>query len=96
MKELRYRILFLASWYPNRTNSVLGMFVRRKAEAVSKYCDVSVLFVTMDDSLKGKNYEIESGYENGIFTVRIYFKPVLSGIINRLFYNIRFLKGHYL
>jgi glycosyltransferase involved in cell wall biosynthesis len=72
------------------------MFVRRKAEAVSKYCDVSVLFVTMDDSLKGKNYEIESGYENGIFTVRIYFKPVLSGIINRLFYNIRFLKGHYL
>ncbi len=96
MKELRYRILFLASWYPNRTNSVLGVFVRRKAEAVSKNCEIAVLFVTMDESIKGENYEFESGYEKGVYTLRVYFKPVSSGLIKKIFYNIRFWKGHYL
>ena len=96
MKELRHRILFLASWYPNRTNRVLGVFVRRKAESVSPHCDVAVLFVTMDESIKLNNYDFESGYENGVFTVRVYFKPVLSGVIKKIFYNIRFLKGYYL
>jgi glycosyltransferase involved in cell wall biosynthesis len=96
MKELRYRILFLASWYPNRTSNVLGMFVKRKAEALSKLCEISVLFVTQDDSLKDKNYEIEAGYENGVFTVRVYFKSISSGLAKVLFYNISFLKAHYL
>jgi len=96
MKELRHRILFLASWYPNRTNRVLGVFVRRKAESVSPHCDVAVLFVTMDESIKLNNYDFESGYENEVFTVRVYFKPVLSGVIKKIFYNIRFLKGYYL
>ena len=96
MKELRYRILFLASWYPNRTSNVLGMFVKRKAEALSKLCDISVLFVTMDESLKNKDYEIEAGSENGIFTVRVYFKPVSSGFVKSIFYNIRFVKAYYL
>jgi hypothetical protein len=48
MKELRYRILFLASWYPNRTCNVLGMFFKRKTQALSKLCDIFVLFVSMD------------------------------------------------
>jgi glycosyltransferase involved in cell wall biosynthesis len=96
MKELRYRILFLASWYPNRTNSVLGIFVRRKAEALSKLCDISVLFVAMDESLKEKDYEIDALRENGIFTVRVYFKNVSSGFMRSVFYNIRYIKAHYL
>ncbi|MDR3666787.1 MAG: glycosyltransferase, partial [Ignavibacteriaceae bacterium] len=90
------RILFLASWYPNRTNNVLGMFVKRKAEALSKLCDIAVLFVTMDESLLDKDYEIDVRSENGIFTVRIYFKPVSSGLIRAIFYNIRYVKAHYL
>ena len=96
MKELRYRILFLASWYPNRTSKVLGMFVKSKAEALSRLCDISVLFVTMDDTLRDKNYEIDSGYENGIFTVKVYFKSVSFGPLRTIFYNIRFIKAHYL
>jgi glycosyltransferase involved in cell wall biosynthesis len=96
MKELRYKILFLASWYPNRINKVLGVFIKRKAEAVARHCDVSVLYVTMDESLKGMKYEIESGYENGVYTVRVYFRPVMSGIIKKIFYNIWFIKGHYI
>jgi glycosyltransferase involved in cell wall biosynthesis len=96
MKELRYRILFLTSWYPNRLSNVLGIFVKRKAESLSKICEISVLLVTMDDSLKDKKYEIVSGYENGVFTVRVYFKPVSFGWIRLLFYNLSFIKAHYL
>ena len=96
MKELRYRILFLASWYPNRINNVLGIFVKRKAEALSKMCDISVLFVTIDESLKDKDYDIDTISENGVFTVKVYFKPVSTGLIKSIFYNIRYIKAHYL
>jgi hypothetical protein len=50
----------------------------------------------MDDSLKDKKYEIVSGYENGVFTVRVYFKPFSFGWIRLLFYNLSFIKAHYL
>jgi glycosyltransferase involved in cell wall biosynthesis len=96
MKELRYRILFLASWYPNRTDNVLGMFVKRKAEALSRLCEISLLFVTEDHSLKHKNYDVDSTIENGVFTVRVYFKHTSTGLFGMLIYNIRFLIAHYI
>lgn len=94
MKDLRFRVLFLASWYPSRADKVLGMFVKRKAEAVSEKCDVAVLYVRMDESMRDKNYDLEYTEENYIYTVRIYFKPVGSGIIKKLFYNIRYIKSY--
>lgn len=37
------KILFLASWYPNRTNPFLGNFVQRHAEAISAKHEVFVV-----------------------------------------------------
>ncbi len=46
----RKKILWLASWYPNRIHPLNGDFIQRHARAVSLYHDVTVLFVMRDKS----------------------------------------------
>lgn len=96
MKPLRYKILFLASWYPSRVNKVLGIFVKRKAEAMTRFCDVALIYVVDDVSLKNKVYDVETSTENSVLTVRVYFKKSSNHLINLILYNIRFLKSYYL
>ncbi|MDR3625446.1 MAG: glycosyltransferase [Ignavibacteriaceae bacterium] len=95
-KPLRYKILFLASWFPNRTSKVLGIFVQKKALAVSKMCNVAVLYVTPDIQLKGKNFDVECNNESGIITVRVYFKFLSSGVLRKILYNFSFVFAYYL
>lgn len=95
--NIRFKVLFLASWYPSRIHPIAGIFIKRHAEAVSLYSDVAVLFVTADKSLKDKIYDIEYSIENNIPTVRVYYKRFskvkgVSKFIN--FY--RYLKASYL
>lgn len=96
MKPLKYKILFLASWYPSRVNKVLGIFVKRKAKAMTRLCDVALIYVVDDNSMKDKNYELVTTNENNVLTVRVYFKTFPKGILNNIFYNIRYVKSHYL
>lgn len=71
------KILFLPSWYPNRTNSTLGIFVQRHAKAANMYDDISVLAVFPDPSLT-KDLETEESNDEGVFTVKVYYKKVKS------------------
>jgi glycosyltransferase involved in cell wall biosynthesis len=95
MKPLKYKILFLASWYPSRVNKVLGVFVKRKAEAMTRLCDVALIYVVDDPSLKNKTYDLETSTENSVLTIRVYFKKSSNKIANLFFYNIRYLKSYY-
>lgn len=45
------KVLFLTTWYPNRYDSMFGLFVRKHAEAVSRHCEVSVLYVHADKGI---------------------------------------------
>jgi len=96
MKPLKYKILFLASWYPSRVNKVLGVFVKRKAEAMTRLCDVALIYVVDDNSLKDRKYDVVTTNENNILTVHVYFKTYKHKILNLIFYNIRYLKSYYL
>jgi len=95
MKPLKYKILFLASWYPSRVNKVLGIFVKRKAEAMTRLCDVALIYVVDDISLKNKTYDLETSTEKNVLTVRVYFKKSTNKIANLILYNIRYLKSYY-
>jgi glycosyltransferase involved in cell wall biosynthesis len=95
MKKLRYKVLFLASWYPNRTNPVLGVFVRNKAKAISHVCDVAVLYVTEDSSLVDETYDVTVDTEDGIPTFRVYFALPSQPWLRGLLYNLRFWTGYY-
>src|SRR5665213_315446 len=75
MVQKKYNILFLSSWYPNRVQPTLGDFVQRHAEAVALHSNIAALFVCSDINCKEK-FEIEELHENGIFTVKVYYKKV--------------------
>lgn len=91
----RLKVLFLASWYPNEDHPFSGIFIKRHAQAVSKYCDVCVLYVHM--SQHRKKLSVESRIEDGIKTIRVYNAASKSSFLIGLFGAIKYyyscLKG---
>ncbi len=65
------KVLFLVSWYPDKFNSISGIFIKRHAQAVSKYADVAVLYVRIDKTIT-KTY-IENTIEEGLKTIKVYY-----------------------
>jgi glycosyltransferase involved in cell wall biosynthesis len=73
--EEKIRVLFWPGWwYPSRISPLGGIFVQRHAEAASRFCDVSVLFIVADPGMKGK-YSVEHGKEKDLRVTRIYYRP---------------------
>jgi glycosyltransferase involved in cell wall biosynthesis len=90
------RALFLASWYPSDENPLLGIFIKRHAEAVSEYCDVAVLHIQF--SPRGTSSGLQYAVEDGIKTVRAsvrvreaHFKNSVCASLERMVAFIRFL-----
>ena len=73
--DKKIKVLFLASWYPNRIHPFEGIFIERHAEVVSKYCEVAVLYFVVDSGLRGKHFEIIKEEKNGIHSVKVYAPP---------------------
>ena len=73
-------ILFLPKWYPCRTDPLNGIFVKRHGKAISAFIDVVVLYVIVDANLKKGIYERVETIEEGMLTVRYYFKKNITGI----------------
>jgi len=95
--KLKFKILCLASWYPNRVNPAWGTFIKRHIEAISLYCDVSVLSAIHDPNLKDKKYEIQSTLENGIPVTRVYFRQNIKiPKIRQIFYLFRYIMANYI
>jgi len=93
--DKRLKVLFIPKWYPNRNDSMHGLFVQRHALAVSEYADVSVLFVVSDERNK-QVFEIETHVQNGITEILIYTKKYHSkiAILNSIVNGYRYLTAH--
>lgn len=75
----KIKILFWPGcWYPDRFNSLNGIFIRRHAEAVAPLVDLAVLYITADAGLADHRYEIEVNADNVGVTVRVYYRPFLA------------------
>lgn len=72
-------ILFVSSWYPNRLNATLGIFVKRHAQAVALKHNVFAIYVCSDINAKNK-YDVDVQNEEGILTVCVYYKKITSNI----------------
>jgi len=94
--HIRYKILFIVSWYPSVTNPVLGIFTKRQVEAVSKFCDVAVLFVDKDPQMK-KNVDVKTSCEGKILTVRVYYREskIRFSLVRKMVHLLRFLWASY-
>lgn len=69
------KVLFFAAWYPNRYDAMAGLFVRKHAEAVSKYVDVCVLFPYADENVYDFDVEIK---KNGSVTEICVYYPFVK------------------
>lgn len=86
-----YHILFLTRWYPHQDDPQLGVFIRKHANAVSLYCNVSVLNVRAVADLKS-NFEINSNATGNLSETVVQFKPSANRIVN----FIRNAKAHFM
>lgn len=100
------RILIFTPWYPNRYDSMFGLFVQRHAEIISVDESVVVIYIHGTDQKLERNFEIEVSGKDNLQEIRIYFskksnKGGLSGISNmirylRAFFKVwRFYKGNF-
>ena len=69
--DQKKHILFLSSWFPNRTHPTLGNFVQRHAEAVAQLAEVSVLYLVKDPTCL--TIECEETIENSVRIFRVYY-----------------------
>ncbi len=88
-KTERNNILFLARWYPNKTDSMFGLFVKRHAESlVRSGKNVTVVYAQAIENQKEK-FLVEENIEDGIDTIRIYFRHTKC----RFFSILRFFRA---
>lgn len=91
MPEKRIKVLFLARWYPNKDHPISGIFIKRHAEVISKYCDVAVLYIHYN--ITQKVTTIEYSIEESIKTIRIYPRSaqikntIIRLLINKIFFQ---------
>ena len=81
------KVLFLSAWYPNRYDSMAGLFVQKHAEAVSLFCDVALIYVHSDEQISKQEIHVTS--EKGFLEIRIYYPSFGQSSINK------FLKQYY-
>jgi len=79
-------VLWLASWFPNRTNPTTGDFIERHAKAVAPFVkQLSVIVVVKDDEMKTNAVEIKK-HQTGNLTVYIayYGGSRLKGVAGKI------------
>lgn len=78
---MRYKILFISSWFPNKLEPTNGNFVQRHAEAVSRLHDVEILHAIGDSSQK-ETYLFDDRIINDIRTLIVYYKNSKNPVLN--------------
>ena len=78
---MRYKILFISSWFPNKLEPTNGNFVHRHAEAVSRLHDVEILHA-IGDSRQKETYFFDDRIINEIRTLIVYYRNSTNPILN--------------
>jgi hypothetical protein len=83
-------VLWLASWYPNRTDIFTGDFIERHAFAVSAFVKLTVLVVIKDDLLKAGEVEIEKTESTNLVVYKVYYGIAkLGGPVGKKFFHLK-------
>jgi len=86
------KVLFLSPLYPNRYNTMLGLFIRKHAEAVSRFCQVKVLYMQPDKNIQKTEITIEKRAE--LTEVIVYYPIKESGVLPKLSKLTTYLKAY--
>jgi glycosyltransferase involved in cell wall biosynthesis len=66
-------VLWLVSWYPNRTDAFIGDFIERHAIAVSSFAKLTVLFIGKDECISDNSFELEIKVNQNLTVYRVYY-----------------------
>ncbi len=91
------KLLWLASWYPNKVSPLDGDFIQRHAMAVSKFVDVSVIYVLQyGTAVPNPQPEIVESTFGSVKETRVYFSSFRTGIgfLDKLIYNWRYFRTY--
>lgn len=72
-------ILYLPSWFPDRTRPLPGDFIMRHAESASLYNRITVFYTVVDKNIKQPEFDEKKINEN--FSIYMYYYPPSRGII---------------
>ena len=86
-------VVWLTSWFPNRTNSTTGDFIERHALAVAPFVKLlSVIAVIKDDALPKHQVDIQQRQIGNLHIYTVYYGPVgWSGFTEKLFSQVKYL-----
>ena len=89
------KVLYLSAWYPHRYDAMSGLFVRKHAEAASRFCDVCVLYLMADEHVS--RFDIVKQTTNSVREVYVYYPfakaPVLRQLTKAVGYVRAFWRG---
>jgi glycosyltransferase involved in cell wall biosynthesis len=92
------KVLWLASWYPNKNDPYAGDFIERHALAASSECSINILYVVRDsERMRQGNKMIENRhYKDGCDATIIYYYSPNYWIkwIEKIHSNLLFLIHH--
>lgn len=87
------KILWLASWYPNRFSPFEGDFIQRHAQAVSSLLSLTVIYVAQyGETVPVKKNEVLINNNGNLTEIIIYFSFKRTGIkiIDKILYNWKY------
>jgi glycosyltransferase involved in cell wall biosynthesis len=89
--EKRIKVLWLPAWFPSEQDFLNGDFIERHAQAVSKYADVTVIYVFRDITFKKNESKIEFHKAVGLNIYRAHYNCTTKwGPIGRMVSFIKF------
>lgn len=86
------KVLFLSAWYPNRDDEMLGLFVRKHAQAVSLFCNVQLLYVHPSPELK--QMEIVQKQVGNVSETIIYYPANSNSILDKTVKQFNYLRAY--
>jgi glycosyltransferase involved in cell wall biosynthesis len=87
-------VLFISAWYPNRYDSMFGLFVQKHAEAVSLYCNVKVLYVHADEMIDC--VEIIKQQNGNVQEITVYYPSKKAPIFSKLRMAFQYAKAYWI
>ncbi len=100
MDQKKPQILFISRWYPNKEDSMAGLFVKRHAQAIAYYAQVYVLYVHSIANKKKVFKGWDYSHSNGLHELKIYYsgaskKVPANQIINGILYLFYLTRGFF-
>jgi len=98
MNRDKMHVMFLPRWYPDRYDPMLGLFVRRHAEAAALFNRISVVYVSPSQSATDGWFETVRTEEPNLLTYNIYYRKfkgnkLLQKLFNNLVFFVALMRG---